>query len=304
MSLRRDQRGQSAVIAVLFLTVLLGMTASVVDVGFWFRAQRRAQSQADAAALAGAQLLPDDPSAAVSTAISYAQDNGISISPNDVKVTGTDTIKVDVRSPQPGFFSRVFGISTVTVHAAAAARAYQPYEARFVAPIVVNQLHPMLSGPSCPCFGPDNETTLPLERLVNAPGAFDMLNLDQTTNGAVGTSTLAGWISEGFDQYLPVGGYFSDPGAKFNSQDIDAALTGKIGDVLLFPVYDSLTGTGSNAKYHIIGWVGFHLLDFSASGNNGSLTGYFTSTIWTGLDASPGGTTGPDLGVRSVELVQ
>lgn len=305
MSRYRDERGQSAIIAVLFLMVLLGMTAAVVDVGFWFRAQRRAQSQADAAALAGAQLLPDDPAGARSTAISYAKDNGVTISDDDVSFSpSSDTISVKVSSDQPGFFSKVFGIKTVTVGAKAAARAYKPYEARFLAPIVVNKLHPMLSGPSCPCFGPDNQTTLPLQRLVDAPGAFDMLNLDATANGAVGTSTLASWIDSGFDQYLPLGGYYSDPGAKFNSNDVDDALTAKIGDVLLFPVYDTLTGTGSNAEYHIIGWVGFHLLDFSASGSNGSLTGYFTSTIWDGLDALPGGTPGPDLGVRSVELVQ
>jgi hypothetical protein len=304
MSLRRDERGQSAVIAVLFLTALLGMTAAVVDVGFWFRAQRQAQSQADAAALAGAQLLPDDPAGAISTAIEYAGHNGVTIAPNDVKVTGQDTIAVDVRSPQPGFFSKVFGIDAVTVQAKAAARSYQPYQARFLAPIVVNKLHPKLSGPGCPCFGPDNETTLPLERLVNAPGAFDMLNLDNSSTGAVGSSTLATWIRNGFDKYLPLGGYYSDPGAKFNSSDVGHALDLKTGDVLLFPVYDTLTGTGSNAEYHIIGWVGFHLESFDASGSSGSLTGYFTSTIWDGLDALPGGTTGPDLGVRSVELVQ
>lgn len=303
MSLRRDERGQSAVIAVLFLTVLLGMTAMVVDVGFWFRAQRRAQSQADAAALAGAQLLPADPSEAATTAISYASENGVTITANDVSFPDAETIKVDVRSPQPGFFSKVFGIDAVTVHAKAAARAYRPYEARFLAPIVVNKAHPKLSGPDCPCFGPDNETTIPLNR-NGAPGAFDLLNLDASSGGAVGSSTIATWIKHGFDDYLPLGGYYSDPGAKFNSSDVGNALDLKIGDVLLFPVYDTLAGTGSNAEYHIIGWVGFHLTAFDASGSSGSLTGYFTSTIWTGLDAVPGGTPGPDLGVRSVELVQ
>lgn len=303
MSIRRDERGQSAVIAVLFLTVLLGMTASVVDVGFWFRAQRQAQTQADAAALAGAQLLPGDPTAAISTAVSYAKDNGVTLSPGDVTLTGTDTIAVKVQSPQPGLFSKIFGINAVTVHAKAAARAYQPYEARFLAPIVVNKLHPKLAGPGCPCFGPSESTTIPLNR-NGAPGAFDLLNLDDSAGGTVGTSTIAAWIRDGFDQYLPLGGYYSDPGAKFNSGSVDDALTDKIGDVLLFPVYDSLTGTGSNATYHIIGWVGFHLTGFDASGSTGSLSGWFTSTIWDGLDSLPGGTPGPDLGVRSVQLVQ
>lgn len=96
--LRGDECGQSAVIAVLFLTVLLGMTASVVDVGSWFRAQRQAQTQADAAALAGAQLLPDDPAGAISTAVSYAKDNGVTIDPSDVSFPQADTIAVKVVS--------------------------------------------------------------------------------------------------------------------------------------------------------------------------------------------------------------
>ena len=62
-SFRRDD-GQVAVLSVVFLTVLLGMSALVLDVGTWFRADRAAQATADAAALAAAQALPDDPSKA------------------------------------------------------------------------------------------------------------------------------------------------------------------------------------------------------------------------------------------------
>jgi len=73
---------------------------------------------------------------------------------------------------------------------------------------------------------------------------------------------------------------------------------------LLFPVYDTLTGSGSNATYHIIAWVGFHLTGFEAQGNTGSLTGWFTRVIWDGIEADSGGASGPDLGVRSVRLVK
>ena len=72
---------------------------------------------------------------------------------------------------------------------------------------------------------------------------------------------------------------------------------------LLFPVYDTLTGGGSNATYHIIAWAAFHLTDFTMHGTSGTLTGYFTSTIWDGIDATTGGSS-PDLGVTSVLLIQ
>ncbi len=61
MTTLRSQRGQAMVMSIVFLTVLLGMAALVLDVGSWYRADRHAQLTADAAALAGAQALPDDP---------------------------------------------------------------------------------------------------------------------------------------------------------------------------------------------------------------------------------------------------
>jgi len=39
------------------------------------------------------------------------------------------------------------------------------------------------------------------------------------------------------------------------------------------------------------------------SGSGGTLTGYFTHTIWDGIEAT-NGTESPDLGVLSVELVK
>src|SRR5690348_17376805 len=72
----RGERGQAFVLTVASLVVLLGMAALGIDVGTWYQAQRHDQAVADAAALAGAQALPQDPSQAQALAISYAKDNG------------------------------------------------------------------------------------------------------------------------------------------------------------------------------------------------------------------------------------
>jgi Putative Flp pilus-assembly TadE/G-like/von Willebrand factor type A domain len=55
----RREDGQSLVIVVVFMIVLLGFCALVLDVGHAYLAQRRLQSSVDAAALAGATALPD-----------------------------------------------------------------------------------------------------------------------------------------------------------------------------------------------------------------------------------------------------
>ena len=54
----RDDSGQAFVFIAAILTALVGMAALVVDVGSWYQADRRLQTAADAAALAGAQELP------------------------------------------------------------------------------------------------------------------------------------------------------------------------------------------------------------------------------------------------------
>jgi hypothetical protein len=305
MSIRRDERGQSAVYVVVFLTVLIGMAAAVLDVGSWYRADRAAQAAADATALAGAQDLPSNPGQAQLTAMSYANKNGGGVSPSDILISNTkgpnDTITVHVTRPAPGFFSKIFGVASINVHAKAAARSFIPGSTKYVAPIVVNIMHPKLSGGGCPCYGPSNQTILPLGK-TGAPGAFNLINLNNDSTGTVGASQLADWINTGYQDYLDLREYYSDPGTKWNNSTIQDALNQRIGTEILFPIFDVLQGTGSNAQYRVIAWVGFHLTAKTVTGGDtGSIQGWFTRVIWTGLEASGG--TPPDFGVRTVILI-
>ena len=302
----RNQKGQATVLTLVFLTVLLGMAALVLDLGSWYRADRDTQSTADAAALAGAQALPDDTAQASSLASSYASKNGGGLqSVNFSSSYGpNDTITVQVKRPATGVFTKLFGVNSVNVGSKASARTALTSKAKYVAPIAVKNTHPMLIGcNNGPCYGSQYETKIPVDK-TGAPGAFALVNLLNEQNGTSGSSVLADWIIHGFDDYLPIGGYFSDPGVKFNSDAIQDALKQRmsVNPVLLFPVYDTLTSGGSNAEYHVIGWAAFHVDSVDKSGNNGSVTGYFVNVIWQGLQATSGGQP-PNFGVRSVQLI-
>jgi hypothetical protein len=289
----------------VFMVGMLGMTAFVLDVGSWFREQRVSQATVDAAALAGAQALPTDPANARNLAIDFANRNGgvagasITISS---KYVPNDKITVAKTSSAGGFFSQIFGISTVNVSAHASAITEIPTAVTGVAPIAVDLAHPDLSGPGCPCF--NVPTTIPLGK-KGVPGAFGMIDLNLSHNGNTGSSTLADWIQNGYQQYLPLGDYDSDPGAKFNSSEIQSALEARYGTDLLFPVYDQISGNGSNASYEIVAWASFHLTLAQASGNDGTLTGYFDRVIWDGIISTngPSNPAIPDLGVYSVALI-
>jgi Flp pilus assembly protein TadG len=301
--LRKDERGQAILVTTLFLTVVIGAVAITLDVGDWYREQRQAQATADAAVLAGAQDLPTSPAAAISDAKSYADKNGGGIAAADITVTSdwqtNDTVTATARRTAPGFFARLFGISSANVKATASARAAVPEQVYGAAPIVVNKLHPLLSGPGCPCF--NVQTTLPLSK-TGAPGAFGLVDLDPDASN--GNPNIALWIQYGYDGYLDLGPYDSDPGASFNGNDIKGALDARMNTELLFPVYDTLTNGGSNAEYDVIGWVGFHLDGYSKfKGNDYQLQGYFTRVIWDGLQSKTNQHL-PDFGLYSVSLVK
>jgi Flp pilus assembly protein TadG len=299
MSTERD-RGQATVLTVLFLAVLLGVAALAIDVGTWYKQKRDLQAVADAAALAGAQALPEDPATATSLALQYASTNGLTLSPSDItfsnEITAHDTINVHASSTANGVFAKLFGIDTLSVGAAASARSDNIDEARYAAPVAVNYSHPYLSGSGCPCFG--RSTTLDLT--TTGPGAFRLINIDGS-RGGTSPGTLAGWMQNGLDSFMGLGWYYSDPGAKFNSSQMQSALGARTNSELLFPVYDAVRKQGANFQYDVIGWVGFYLTGFDARGNSGQLYGYFTRVIWQGLQGQSGGSS--DLGVRAVQLV-
>jgi hypothetical protein len=309
-SVRRDERGQAIVLMTLSLVVIMGMAALVLDVGNWFHTKRRLQGTADAAALAGAQLLPNDSSGAQSQALAYANKNGGDVAGANITVTSTvlpnDTISVQAKKTDPGIFSGVLGVASANIHAHAKARVGPPAQARYVAPMVVFCNHPLIhncNGDSMPDF--QQNTNMNYDPM-GAPGAFGMLNLDGG-GGAVGSSREADWILKGFDKYLGLGDYLSDPGAKFSSSNIQDALEARKGTVLLFPVFKTLSGGGQNAVYDIIGWIGFHLTSYDVHGNNATLHGYFTEFIANGILASSGGGgSGPSssFGVESIQLVE
>ena len=308
----RSERGQAAVLSVVFLVALLGMAALVLDVGSWFREQRDTQAAADAAVLAAAQALPDSPGEANALAASYVtkNDGGATTTEISSDAIANDTVTVEVERSAPGIFSKLFGIDSVQVDARASARVGGIDAARWVAPITVNIKHPKLNcgssgGKPVPCFG--DLTEIELAHLHqpgsgDAAGAFGLINLDRDDSGSVGGSTLGDWITSGFDEYMELGTYTSVPSAKFNDSHVKNGLDVRLGDVLLFPIYKTITGSGSNAEYDIVGWVGFEVASFQANGNTGKVQGAFTKVIWEGIQSDAGA--GLNYGVRTIQLVE
>ncbi len=304
------ERGQALVLTLLFMTVLVGMAAAVLDVGSWYRADRQLQATADSAALAGAQELPESPSAARAAALDYADRNGGGLDGSQIEITTkvipNDTIRVSPSKPAPGFFSKLFGLRSVQVGAKAAARASNPSKAKWVAPITVSEKHPKLICKPRPCFGEETAIELDLRHKPgsgDAAGAFGLLDLREGGAGSAGSSEVSDWMASGFDQYMKLGTYYSVPSTMFNSSEFRSALRLRTNDEVLFPIYrPPIKAGGSNAMYDIIGWVGFYITDWTVDGSFGKVFGHFTRVIWEGVESDR--SDAPDFGVRVLGLVE
>ncbi|GAG85786.1 unnamed protein product, partial [marine sediment metagenome] len=176
---------------------LFGMTALVVDVGSIYEKRRHTQTVADAAALAGAQDLPnEDHGPAIQTAITYAGLNGVSISEDNIQIFDTyvpdDTITVtptDINAPL--FFARVLGVNSVTVNATATATANGLLSMRGLMPWTI----PLEDYPDGLISGePYNLKVGPHD--LETPGWFQIMRFDGPGAAVYGETIVNGCESE------------------------------------------------------------------------------------------------------------
>ena len=139
LRLRSREDGQTVVLAVIAMVALLALSAFAIDVGYVYYAHRSLQASADAAALAGAEQLPNA-SAATATAQQYgtsaAGKNQLhNIGPVSESITtkclsslpGCEPVNAVVATETaqvPTFFARVLGISSFKITAKATACSY------------------------------------------------------------------------------------------------------------------------------------------------------------------------------------
>jgi Flp pilus assembly protein TadG len=197
---RRYGHGQTAVMLVLLVPILLGAIALGSDVAVFYYNWAQLQRAADAAALAGATRLPSNTSGAVSTATQYAELNGASAGEVASITFGNanSTITVQLRRVVPYLFARVLGLVENPVSASATASLLTAGSAGGALPI-----------------GLDAQTTYSYGQSITmhqggvGPGNWDGLAL-----GCSGSSCYRDNLSNGYSGTVHVGDMISsEPGA-------------------------------------------------------------------------------------------
>ena len=104
---------------------LLGIAGVTIDVGNWLQSRQSLQAAADAAALAGASQIPSGwGSAQASAAAEFGKNSraGDAASyANSSELTNSDSVTVTATRATPTYFTRLFGLSSITVTAQARA---------------------------------------------------------------------------------------------------------------------------------------------------------------------------------------
>lgn len=238
--LGRQSHGQTIVVTVLMVTVIIGFAAVVIDGGKFLLTKRNLQGVADAAALAGVHELPNSSGLATAVAEQYVltkNDDGAQV--DEISITSNDTIDVTVSHPDNGAFLEFMGIEAPTIVADAQAKVSQAQTMSKMLPFA------LMEGvfPSCittPCdptgiktngsnsnrgsTNPDFTNPDTPEECLESGGASDFRELIETAeNGgadacgmplgsdlATETGNMTGPTSQGFDSRIGPGGMDGD----------------------------------------------------------------------------------------------
>ncbi|HEY8393196.1 MAG TPA: pilus assembly protein TadG-related protein [Thermaerobacter sp.] len=289
------EAGNVAILAALAMVVLLGMAGLVLDGGRLYTARLHLQGAADAAALAAANSLPEDPAGARQQAYDYAAANGSDPDRAQVTVSGDGSrVRVHLATTVPMGFARVLGIQQVTVSAAAEAEVGGAMAVSGVQPFGIDE-QPLRFG---------ERYTLVLDR-PGSPGNFHLLAL-----GGRGADDVRENIRHGYPGWLRVGQTVeTEPGHKTGAvqayrERIEADPHSTYTDyppdsprLVIVPVVRGFDETHGRDTVTIAGFAAFFLEE--AREDEGQVVGRFIRHV---VEGEPGPVTA-DTGVRVVRLV-
>ena len=325
---RLEERGESLLIVALAMTALLGVTATVTDLGTAYVKTAQTQTAADAAALAAGMKLPlkSTDAAAIAQATAIARDylakNGVE-DPSSATITfgdlsGGDYHLVSVTQPAVSetAFAKIFDIDEITFQRMAEAKVVPCAALSDLVPLSITEdvLNAMIaSGSTQHAILKYGSNTDEVEN-----GSFGAIDLDGVKGG--GANDYTSWLTYGYQAKLEVGtilpvesGNMTGPTYSSIVQRYNACThypsnggcnAGLYADdcprVMKVVVIDC---TDDSHKYvRVVGFAAFVLEDYSTYEDEGCVIGSYVDMV--NIGAADGDLTGtaPSFGVYSLVL--
>lgn len=276
-----DERGFVIIFMALGITAMVGFAALSLDAGQLFAVRQRLSDVADAAALAGGQLLPKNPAGAKAVALAIAEQNGVDPERVTVEFAQNNeriivSIKGDVRGafgPSVGMTaeSRLGGRAAAQTGILGGARGAQPWG---------------IEDPGPSGFSYGQKVQIKLGSGGSKQGNFHALALGGTgahnyyqniVNGWAGMmrvqddvptepGNMVGPTRQGLKARLD-----ADPFATFEDHRADSPR------ILLLPVVSPFTDSNGRDLVHVLGFAVFFLEGLQ--GNDGVVGRFFQRVV-------------------------
>lgn len=282
--LGRDEGGFISIVFALSLVALLGLAALVVDLGQLFVVRSELQNASDSGALAGVvELVLSGPTEARDTAVTYATHashyrlTDPTPGPDAVTVTpvGVDVLQVrvaravgTVAGGVPTVFARVWSIQTADVEALARAQLIRRVIGSGPGNLLPFAIHEDLAdgdGDGTYTVG----ETLDIYPHQWSPGNFGILDFDGGSNS---NDDTVDWIENGYDDSFvipPSAGHVDVLGdTGISGASMDGPISTRVGDEVLFPIFDEVTDVGANSSFRVVDMVGGVITGFRLTGTD------------------------------------
>ncbi|MFQ5893908.1 MAG: pilus assembly protein TadG-related protein [Nitrospinota bacterium] len=256
----------------MLLVALFGMAALAIDLGWLSVVDGELQNAADAGALAGVVELVttgEDPAEAMAVTYTTQPDHFLLTNPAPgadaviVTVLGPETLQVRVsRSAETGagavtlIFARVLGIETMQVEAVAVATMNRQIIGTGPGNLLPFGIHENM-------LDEDNDGNYDIGRSIDiyphdrSAGNFGLLDLNGVENSNDDTDY---WIENGYDDIFIIPesqGYLNVEGdTGISGGSLNGAIRSRLGDRVLLPVFDQVTGEGADTIFRVMGFVG------------------------------------------------
>jgi len=307
-----NEKGSTIILITILITVLVGMAAMVTDAGAVYVTRARLQNAVDAAALAALQDLPNNPTQALDTALTYGQADCPPDSVVDTpQVLESDrAVFVSAHKTVKYGLARILGIDSKIVDAQAMARLEPITGVRGTLPLAVmedvwspGQVVVLKGGAQESIFNGwrgaislgGNGASNYEENLKNDYAG--LLRQDDLVD--VEDGNMSGPTQSGTEYRLA--GCPHTPACTIEHYNTDCPRIGIIPVVKEVLLTDKQgEQTTSKKQVRVCGFALFLLSDAPGNGVDGHITGQFIQGIIEG-EADPNG---PDFGVYKARLVQ
>lgn len=315
---------------VLFMVSLIGVSGLVVDIGGWYLQKQKVQSAADAGALAGASQLPAGWSYAQTAGQSEYGKNGnggdgLTVS-NTTNLAPNDSVTVTASRVTPGYFTRIFGYSGITVRAGARATIESVIGYKSTGNVmpwgimrgsytvgssysmkIANDGSSQSGALDVPyetgCAGSDGSNDY--RQLINGTTMACPLNVGDILglqSGSIPGPTQQG-ITDRIGVFKP-----ADQIVTIGPNGTATVIDPKSPQLVLIPIIENKDGTtnwtGGSMKVRVVGFAWFVITGVTGNGQRVTVTGEFVGIATSDPNATLGAYTGLPGGATSVVLTQ